>query len=264
MKYVNELIERYGALSSIKADVEAAVNAVIKSYKDGGKVLLCGNGGSASDSDHVAGELLKGFLSKRVPVGEELTRLTAELGEDAVKLQRGIPAIPLPQLSGVLSAFANDVDPSLVFAQLVYALGNEKDDFRVTLVFPSHEVAVLDYISLDDGAYATRGEFDMKMLFIGDSITHGWDADYDTLSYAWRTSRHFNAETVNQGIGGAYFHEKCFDSIPFSPDVIVIAYGTNDFGHYPTNDEMRKHVSAHLTLISNEYKTAKIFVLSPN
>ena len=127
MKYVNELTERYPALLSIKADVEAAVEKIVESYKNGGKVLLCGNGGSASDSDHVAGELLKGFLMKREPSGEELSRLTGELGDDAVKLQRGIPAIPLPQLSGVLSAFANDVDPSLMYAQLVYALGKPCD-----------------------------------------------------------------------------------------------------------------------------------------
>jgi len=127
MKYVNELVERYSALTPIKADVEAAVEKIVESYKKGGKVLLCGNGGSASDSDHVAGELLKGFLMKREPIGEELDALKTELSEDAVKLQRGIPAIPLPQLSGVLSAFANDVDPSLVYAQLVYALGNKND-----------------------------------------------------------------------------------------------------------------------------------------
>ena len=127
MKYVNELVERYNALDSIKADIELAVEKSIESYKNGGKVLLCGNGGSASDSDHVAGELLKGFLMKREPVGKELDALRDELFDDAIKLQRGIPAIPLPQLSGVLSAFANDVDPSLVFAQLVFALGNNKD-----------------------------------------------------------------------------------------------------------------------------------------
>ena len=132
MKYVNELVARYSALEQIKADVEAAIELIVNSYKNGGKVLLCGNGGSAADSDHVSGELLKGFLSKREPKGEELSRLAAVLGEDAAKLQRGIPAIPLPQLSGVLSAFANDVDPSLVYAQLVYALGKEND---VLLVF---------------------------------------------------------------------------------------------------------------------------------
>ena len=127
MKYVNELTERYSALLPIKEDIEAAIRKIIECYKNGGKLLLCGNGGSASDSDHVAGELLKGFLSKREPHGEELASLSAELSEDAVKLQRGIPAIPLPQLSGVISAFANDVDPSLVYAQLVYALGKKGD-----------------------------------------------------------------------------------------------------------------------------------------
>ena len=127
MKYVNELTERYGALEFMKSDIEAAVEKIVECYARGGKILLCGNGGSASDSDHVAGELLKGFLSKREPEGDELSALAQILGEDAVKLQRGIPAIPLPQLSGVLSAFANDVDPSLVFAQLTYALGRAGD-----------------------------------------------------------------------------------------------------------------------------------------
>lgn len=127
MKYVSELTERYSALLPIKEDIEAAISRIIECYKSGGKLLLCGNGGSASDSDHMSGELLKGFLSKRVPVGEELSKLESELSEDAVKLQRGISAIPLPQLSGVISAFANDVDPSLVYAQLVYALGKKGD-----------------------------------------------------------------------------------------------------------------------------------------
>lgn len=127
MKFVDELTERYAALLPIKADICAAVEKILAAYKAGGKILIAGNGGSASDSDHIAGELIKGFLSKRVPVGEELSALEAELGEEAVKLQRGIPAIPLPQLSGVLSAFANDVDPSLVYAQLTYALGKKGD-----------------------------------------------------------------------------------------------------------------------------------------
>ena len=143
MKYLNELTERYSALEPIKADIEFAVEKIIEAYRKGGKVLLCGNGGSASDSDHVAGELLKGFLMKREPKGEELKSLEKELSEDAVKLQRGIPAIPLPQLSGVLSAFANDVDPSLVYAQLVYALGNEKD---VLIAFSTSGLFFLPFI----------------------------------------------------------------------------------------------------------------------
>ena len=127
MNYIDILTERYPALTSIKKEVSAAAEAVIECYKRGGKVLLCGNGGSAADCEHVAGELLKGFILKREPRGEELDRLAGELGEDAVKLQQGIPAIPLPSISGAISAFANDVDPSLVFAQTVYALGGKND-----------------------------------------------------------------------------------------------------------------------------------------
>ncbi len=127
MKFVDELTERYAALLPIKADISAAIEKIVESYRAGGKILIAGNGGSASDSDHIAGELIKGFLSKRTPKGEELLSLKAELSEDAEKLQRGICAIPLPQLSGVLSAFANDVDPSLVYAQLTYALGKKGD-----------------------------------------------------------------------------------------------------------------------------------------
>lgn len=127
MKFVDELTERYAALLPIKADISAAIEKIVESYRAGGKILIAGNGGSASDSDHIAGELIKGFLSKRTPNGEELLSLKAELSEDAEKLQRGICAIPLPQLSGVLSAFANDVDPSLVYAQLTYALGKKGD-----------------------------------------------------------------------------------------------------------------------------------------
>ncbi len=146
---------------------------------------------------------------------------------------------------------------------LLDPLGHEKDEFRVTLVLPSHNVGVLSEIELDGATYVTRHKFDMKMLFIGDSITQGWDTKYDSLSFAWRTARHFNAEMINQGIGGAYFHENCFDKIPFTPDVVIVAYGTNDFARYPTYDEMRVHTSAHLSLIAEEYKNAKIFVLSP-
>ena len=143
-------------------------------------------------------------------------------------------------------------------------LGNPLSEYRVTLVFPSHdEGGVLEWIALDDGATVTPHIYDMKMLFIGDSITQGWASKYDSLSYAWRVTRHFNADSVIQGIGGAYFHEESFDSIDYDPDVVLVAYGTNDFGHYKTYDELRAHASAHLSLIAKEYAGKQIFVLSP-
>ena len=127
MNYLDNLTERYPELAPLKEKIGAAIDMIIESYKNGGKVLLCGNGGSAADSEHISGELLKGFMELRRPEGDELAALTEALGEDAVKLQRGVAAVPLTSLSASLSAFANDVDPELVFAQLTYALGKRGD-----------------------------------------------------------------------------------------------------------------------------------------
>ena len=121
---INELIERYPARAGCRDDVENAVDAVEKVYRAGGKLLLCGNGGSASDCEHISGELLKGFLSKR-PVCEcALPGLDSDIRE---KLQRGIGAVPLSSLSALSTAFSNDVDPALTFAQGVFALGQKND-----------------------------------------------------------------------------------------------------------------------------------------
>ena len=125
--YIDELAQRYPELASLKVKIKEATDMIVECYKKGGKILLCGNGGSAADAEHISGELLKGFVLKRTPEGEELERLGAVLGDDAKKLQRGIPAIPLTSLTSVLSAFANDVDPVLVYAQLTYALGKAGD-----------------------------------------------------------------------------------------------------------------------------------------
>ena len=148
-------------------------------------------------------------------------------------------------------------------AELCDTLGNEQSEYRVTLVLPSHSAGILQELTLDDGATVEPHRYDRKMLFIGDSITQGWNAQYDSLSYAWRVSRHFNADSIIQGIGGAYYHESTFDTLPFDPDVVLVAYGTNDFGHYSSLEELRGHVSAYLSLIKQEYASKQIFVLSP-
>ena len=147
---------------------------------------------------------------------------------------------------------------------LLDPIGGELDECRVTLVFPSHDRrGVIDYVELDEGAFVRPHKFDCKMLFIGDSITQGWASSLDSYSYAYRVSSFFNAESVIQGIGGAYFNEESFDILPFDPDVVFVAYGTNDFGHYKAYDELRVHCEAHLGLIAEEYKGKKVFVLSP-
>lgn len=124
------LLERYPPIGSCRAGIEAAREAMERCFEGGGKLLLCGNGGSAADCEHIAGELLKGFERKR-PLAEEAHRALSRQGDDGAelgaKLQRGLPAIPLVGFPSLASAFANDVDGTLVFAQLVNALGNRGD-----------------------------------------------------------------------------------------------------------------------------------------
>ena len=127
LNYIDDFAERYPDLGYLSGCILAAVDKMAECYKSGGKILICGNGGSAADAEHISGELLKGFISKRPADGAELEKLDAALGDKAKKLQRGIPAIPLTSLSAALSAFANDVDAELVFAQLTYALGRAGD-----------------------------------------------------------------------------------------------------------------------------------------
>ncbi len=153
--------------------------------------------------------------------------------------------------------------PQIHRFDLCDALGNAQAEYRVTLVLPSHEAGILEWIDLEGATTVTKHLYDRRILFIGDSITQGWNAQYDSLSYAWRVSRHFNADRVIQGIGGAYYHESTHDTIPFDPDVVLVAYGTNDFGHYSSLEELRAHVSAYLTRIKREYTDKQIFVLSP-
>jgi D-sedoheptulose 7-phosphate isomerase len=90
----------------------------------GGKLLLCGNGGSAADADHWAGELLKGFRRRRPLRPADRAGLPEALAD---ALQGAIPAIPLTGFPSFTTAFANDVDGALAFAQLTHALGRRGD-----------------------------------------------------------------------------------------------------------------------------------------
>ena len=102
MNYLELLIDRYPELSDMFDPLETAVGAILFTHTYGGKILLAGNGGSAADCEHISGELLKGFMSKRA-LSEEKRRKMREGYpiEDSVldELQMGLAAIPLPSLS---------------------------------------------------------------------------------------------------------------------------------------------------------------------
>lgn len=143
------------------------------------------------------------------------------------------------------------------------AIGGDKDDFRVTLAFPSHSIGSLVYVELDDGAYIKRHEFSTKMIFIGDSITQGHNSYYDTLSYAWRVSNYYNAESIINGIGGAFYEPETFDTPDFDPDTVLIAYGTNDAFRFREYSEMEWRVIAYLDLVKAAYADKRVVVISP-
>ena len=128
---LNDLLKRYPCLSEIKNDIVKAADSVIDCYENGGKLLLCGNGGSSSDCEHIVGELMKGFLKKRPVSDTKRAEMKANCPclEDEIisKLQCGLPAISLTSMSGLNTAFSNDVDPELIYAQSLMALGNEND-----------------------------------------------------------------------------------------------------------------------------------------
>lgn len=121
---LNDLIERCPLLAPLHDDLQNAYRELHTCLSRGGKLLLCGNGGSASDCEHWAGELLKGFCSLRPLSARARMHLPEPLAD---KLQGSIPAIPLTGFPAFSSAFSNDVDAEFTFAQLVWGLGNPKD-----------------------------------------------------------------------------------------------------------------------------------------
>lgn len=127
------LIERYPALSVCAEDIETAFEYIKTSYENGGKLLIAGNGGSAADSEHIVGELMKGFKKPRKlsPAQQEsLKAVNEELGTVlADYLQGALPAIALDGHPALTTAYMNDCEPLLCFAQQVNGYGKKEDVF---------------------------------------------------------------------------------------------------------------------------------------
>ena len=120
---LNELLTRYPALKTCENEIIAARDAWIACYEQGGKILLCGNGGSCADCDHIVGELMKGFLLKRKVDDKKIPENIRE------HLQGSLPAISLSAHTAFMSAFINDVEPSMVYAQMLYGYAQPNDVF---------------------------------------------------------------------------------------------------------------------------------------
>jgi len=131
MTTLDELTTRYPALAPFAGTIQSACDAIVATYERGGKLLLCGNGGSAADAEHIVGELMKGYLSPRRLPADLAARLTAtslDLGPElASKLQGALPAINLAAGTSLPTAFANDVSAELAFAQAALGHGRKGD-----------------------------------------------------------------------------------------------------------------------------------------
>ncbi len=159
-------------LECCKGSVIQAIELIIKSYRDGGKLLACGNGGSASDSEHIVGELMKGFVLRRLLSEEEKSVFDKLSISDERKshitdnLQGALPAISLVSHTALISAYTNDVQPDMVFAQQVYGYGRSGDVF-VGLSTSGNSENVLNaaYVAGAKGlkSIAFTGEKDSKL-----------------------------------------------------------------------------------------------------
>jgi phosphoheptose isomerase len=125
------LIKRNPALQACEKELEAAFDLLVAAYQNGNKLLICGNGGSAADSEHMVAELMKGFLKRRPISAAHATQLEQSAGAAgkaiAGRLQGTLAAISLPSQVSLITAIANDLDYDMIFAQQVYGLGRAGD-----------------------------------------------------------------------------------------------------------------------------------------
>lgn len=129
-KYISDFLNRYKEMDYLKKTLEDAITMIVEMKKEN-KMLICGNGGSAADSEHIAGELLKSFTLKREVPCELREKLISEYGKEgefiSSNIQSGVKAIPLTSFCAYNTAFLNDCSDKLLFAQLVNALGIKGD-----------------------------------------------------------------------------------------------------------------------------------------
>lgn len=123
-QHLAELVLRYPALRFCEPDIQAAYERMRDTFKTGGRLYICGNGGSAADALHIVGELGKSFVLPRRIDSDFAARADRLLCE---KLEGALPAFALVENSALTSAYANDVDPDYIFAQQVYAYARQDD-----------------------------------------------------------------------------------------------------------------------------------------
>lgn len=129
--FIRNMIKNHSELAHLEPVLIQSVTMLAECVRSGRKILVCGNGGSAADAEHIVGELMKGFLLPRRLLPEQITALKAAFpccgAQLSDGLQRAIPAVSLVSGVSLATAYANDIAAEYVFAQQVFGLGKEGD-----------------------------------------------------------------------------------------------------------------------------------------
>lgn len=174
MKIFDVLYETYPALNGCRDDIAAAFGLLKECAENRALIMVCGNGGSAADSEHIVGELMKGFNLRRELNGEEKAKFGGiEGGEEiAGKLQGAIRAVSLVSQVGVISAYANDVDASLVFAQQVWGYASSPRDTLIALSTSGNSLNIVNAVKTAKAAgirtVAVTGEKESRLSALAD------------------------------------------------------------------------------------------------
>ena len=147
-------------------------------------------------------------------------------------------------------------------AEKIFSLGaGEKE---ICIYFPWSVSVALQELSLDDGAYILPVKPEKKLLCFGDSITQGFDALHPSCKYASRLADYLDMEEYNKGIGGEmFFPALAATKEPFVPDVITVAYGTNDWGKECARQEIEENCRGFLKNLRRNYPQTPIYAISP-
>ncbi len=145
---LDKLYIDYPGLIPLKEEIKKAFIMLKTCAEKNAYIYCCGNGGSAADSEHITGELMKGFILKRPLSETEKQKFDSVEGGRAIadKLQKGIKCISLVSQSGVISAFANDIDPALVYAQQVYAYASNENDVLIALSTSGNSLNIVNAV----------------------------------------------------------------------------------------------------------------------
>ena len=171
------LLDKYPMLENCMDSINTSIKEIISSYENGCKVLTAGNGGSASDSEHIAGEFLKSFVKKR-PIDKSIADSILEVSEDKEmgqyiinNLEKPLEAIALTSHPSMTTAFINDKEPYLVFAQQMLAFGKKGDIFLAISTSGNAKNIILASIvakSLGVKVVSLTGEHGGKLALLSD------------------------------------------------------------------------------------------------